>query len=141
MLRIALAALAVISLSTTFPGAANARDGSSAGLRLQAKVQPFCRIRSDLGDSPAALGDGGFDLGSVREVCNTRGGYSVAVQFLNVTSGTLHHGEDSQTLDAEGRTEIKWSEARARTAPWRLTDAALRAGGEPVYMRISISPL
>ncbi len=141
MIRTALATLAALAASIALPGVAMAKDGASVGFRLEATVQPFCRIRSELGDSPAMLVNGEFDLGAVREVCNTRGGYNVSVQLLNVLSGTLHHGGESQTLDTEGRTQISSYEARARTTPWRLTDAALREDDAPVYLRISISPL
>lgn len=136
-----LATLGAVCALAVLPTAASAQDGTSVGFRLQAVVQPFCRIRSELGDSPAMFVDGVVELGAVREVCNTRGGYSVDVQLINVASGTLHHGTDTQDLDTEGRTQIRWGEARARTTPWRLTRASLRQDDAPIYLRVSISPI
>lgn len=142
MIRTTLfASVAAVCAIAIFPATASAQDGASVGFRLQAVVQPFCRIQSELGDSPAIFIDGSVELGAVREVCNTRGGYSVDVQLINVASGTLHHGTDTQDLDTEGRTQIRWGEARARTTPWRLTRASLRQDDAPIYLRVSISPI
>ncbi len=135
-----LAVAAASGAIVLFPASAIAAD-NSIGLRLQAVVEPFCKIQSQAADSALVLEDGTVDLGMVREVCNTRGGYNINVQLLNVVSGTLHHGDDSQDLDTEGRTRIDWHEARARTSGWRLTKAAVRETDAPIYLRVSISPL
>jgi len=127
--------------ANALPTPASANDGSSVGFRLTAVVQPFCRIQSELGDSPVTLVDGAVDLGSVREVCNTQGGYNIAVQLLNVSAGVLHHGSETQTLSSDGRADIRWGGARLRTAPWRLTQAAAIQPDAPVYLRVSISPI
>lgn len=136
-----LASLGTVCALAAIPSAASAQDGSSVGFRLQAVVQPFCRIQSEMGDSPRLFVDGVVELGAVREVCNTRGGYRVNVQLINVDSGTLHHGTETQDLDSEGRAQIRWGEARSRTTTWRLTQASLRQDNAPIYLRVSISPI
>lgn len=136
-----LATLLTTATLVAMPAAAMAADGSSVGIYLRADVRPFCRIQSELGESPALFIDGAAELGSVREVCNTPGGYNIDVQLINVASGTLVHGADVQTLDSDGHARIQWGTARARTAPWRLTQAALRQEDAPIYLRVSISPI
>ncbi len=136
-----LATLGAVFALAALPTVAAAQDGSRVGLRLRAVVQPFCRIQTELGDSPAMFVDGVVELGSVREVCNTRGGYNVDVQLINVASATLHHGAETLNLDTDGRTQIRWGEARARSTPWRLTRTLLHQDDAPIYLRVSISPI
>lgn len=135
-----LAVAAASAAFVLFPASAMAAD-ASIGFRLQAVVEPFCKIQSQAGDSALMLQDGTVDLGMVREVCNTQGGYNISVQLLNVVSGTLHHGDDSQDLDTDGRARIGWPEARSRTTGWRLTKTAVKEASAPIYLRVSISPL
>lgn len=136
-----LATIGVFCAMTAAPSAASAQDGSSVSIEIRAVVQPFCRIQSELGESPRLLIDGAVELGAVRELCNTPGGYNVNVQLINVSSGLLTYGSDSQTLDSGGRTRIQWGMPRSRTAPWRLTQASLLQSDMPVYLRVSISPI
>lgn len=132
-----LLATAVLAI----PAAANAKDGVSMGWKLVAKVEPYCRVQSEIGDGPAIFADGAVNLGAVREVCNTRGGYNLNVQVVNVVSGRLQHGSESQMLDTDGRAWIVSPMARSRTHQWRLTEAVLAQPTAPVYLRVSISPL
>lgn len=141
MIRKPLLASVAAATIMAFPCAASAQDGSSIGINIRAVVQPFCRIQSELGDAPTSLIDGVGELGMVREVCNTPGGYNVDVQLVNVASGLLFHGSESQTLDADGRARLFWGSARVRSAPWRLTQASLTQQDAPVYLRVSISPI
>lgn len=136
-----LASIGVICAMAAAPGVASAQDGSSVSIEIRAVVQPFCRIQSELGERPGFLIDGTVELGAVRELCNTPGGYNVNVQLINVSSGLLTYGSDSQALDSDGRTRIQWGMPRSRTAPWRLTQASLFQSDRPVYLRVSISPM
>lgn len=136
-----LASIGVFCAMAATPGTASAKDGSSVSIEIRAVVQPFCRIQSELGERPGFLINGEVELGAVRELCNTPGGYNVNVQLINISSGLLTYGSDSQTLDSDGRTRIQWGMPRSRTASWRLTEASLVQSDMPVYLRVSISPI
>jgi hypothetical protein len=136
-----LASVVAASALAALPSAASARDGSSVSITIRTVVQPFCRIQSELGEAPASLVEGATELGTVREMCNTPGGYNVDVQLMNVASGQLVHGDQSQALDGDGRVRLFWGGPRVRSTPWRLTQASLKQQDAPVYLRVSISPL
>lgn len=139
VLKSAAVVFASIGTVMVLPNAAMAAE-ASIGFRLSAVVQPFCRVQSELGDAALFMRDGVVELGMVREVCNTQG-YRMDVQLVNVTGGRLSHGSEQATVDATGQLQLFSSEARVRTANWRITDAALTDAQAPVYMRVSISPL
>lgn len=135
---LAAAGLAVLA---TAPQTAAASD-ASVGFRLSATVEPFCRIQSEAQETTAlSLTDGAVDLGLVREVCNTRGGYSISVELMNVVSGDLEYGDGVSPVDAMGKAKVVSAMARSKTSNWRLRNAALGTAGAPVFMRVSISPL
>ncbi len=142
MTRYAIAlCVGLVSAIIFSPSASFAQNEASVSIQLRAVVQPFCRIQSELGDEPTYLIDGSADLGLVKEVCNTPGGYNLDVQMINVSSGTIQTGESTQALDPNGRAHIFWGQARSRTASWRLAQAALQQDDMPIYLRVSISPV
>lgn len=139
--KIVPASIGVFCVLASCPSIASAQDSNSVSIEIRAVVQPFCRIQSEMGDRPGFLVNGTVELGAVRELCNTPGGYNVNVQLTNVSSGVLTYGSEIKTLDAEGSASIRWGMPRSRIASWKLTEASLRQTGLPVYLRVSISPV
>jgi hypothetical protein len=139
--RFTIAAAGLAGLCA-IPTAASAADGSSIGFHLTAYVEPFCRIQSEIGDAtPLVVTNGAVELGQVREVCNTSGGYSIDVQLMNVVAGDLDHGGEITSVDAGGKAKVMSPIARSKTSAWRLRNASLGVTDGPVFMRVSISPL
>ncbi|MFJ6025712.1 hypothetical protein ACIQC9_14055 [Brevundimonas sp. NPDC092305] len=139
--RFTIAAAGLAGLCA-IPTAASAADGSSIGFHLRAQVEPFCRIQSEVNEAMAlSVVNGAVELGQVREVCNTRGGYSINVELLNVVGGDLEHGGETTTVDTGGKAKVVSGMARAKTSAWRLRNASLNVADAPVFMRVSISPL
>jgi hypothetical protein len=129
---------AILSLTATAPAHAGKPD--SIRLHLRAEVAPFCKIWVDGSDTINVV-DGKADIGNVREVCNTRYGYNITANFLNLNTGTLTAGAESTAIDGLGLAQFSYGEAGANTRFWRLSDATLVAPASPVYMQVVISPI
>jgi hypothetical protein len=132
-----LSALATVAMGS----AANATDSATLVLHLHAEGAPFCRLYSPANDSAVDIVDGEAQLGPVREVCNLAGGYTVRADFTNLSGGSVASGAETATIDASGTVRFSYGEARAKTSNWALTHAQKVQAGEPVYLRLSISPI
>lgn len=140
MFRAATLTIALLGL-TLSAGNVKAQEGGSFGLQIRATVPLFCRVRATFDTVPtAAFNSGDLDLGAVDEVCNNGSGYKVSAQFLNVSSGDL-------TVDGVpnpiifGETSYSHPSAAKRTRFWRLSNMNLAQAGQPVRIRVSISPI
>jgi hypothetical protein len=112
-----------------------------AALHLQANVDPFCRVWSE-NDEQALQFDGDqADLGAVREVCNTAGGYRLKASFTNLSEGSIIAGSDTAVVDPAGTATFAYREARVHNRAWQLISAKRISPDAPVYLRLSISPL
>ncbi len=112
----------------------------SLTFHLRAEVDPFCRISSNDAAELSFAGNE-VDLGSVREVCNTRNGYTVQAQFLNLESGIVVAGNETAAIDSSGAARFSYNEARSQQRNWRLVQANKVQEQSPVYLRLSIYPL
>lgn len=128
----------LLGFASLLSSQAHASD-TGAGVALRAVVEPFCRIRGDEG--ALHINSGVVELGVVREVCNTRGGYRVQAHFINVRQGALQHGVETTALDSQGLALYYSSAARSRSTTWRLSDAQRLDEDQPVFMRLMISPI
>lgn len=128
----------LLGVASLFSTQAHASD-AGVGVALRSVVEPFCRIRSD--ESARHMTGGDVELGMVREVCNTRGGYRVHASFMNVRDGVLLHGLETTAVNPQGLAIFNSSHARSRTTAWRLMDAQLIDEERPVFMRLTISPI
>lgn len=124
-----------------YPVAAVASPNDTIALRLRANVAPFCKIWFDNGNESINIVNGSADIGSVREVCNTRFGYTIQANFVNLNTGTLNAGGDTAAVDNMGMAKFNYGEAGANTRFWRLSDASPVAPASPVYMQVVISPI
>jgi hypothetical protein len=120
-------------------GVAEARPATLA-LNLQAEVVPFCRIEQSNPDSPLMFFGGRAEIGAVRETCNTRSGYTVRAEVLNVTSGTVVAGDETAEIGPNGGASFSYGEARRQQRMWYLTNARKAVADGPSYVRLSISP-
>jgi hypothetical protein len=113
----------------------------SATVRLEARVDAFCRIWTDLGDSAVQAESNVIELGGVRELCNTAGGYVVQAAFTNVRGGALKAGEDDAIISSDGLAVLRYTQAGHKRRDWRIHGAELGEESVPVFMRVTISPL
>ena len=134
-------ALAAAVLGASVPATAFAAENNTITLHISAQVKPFCRIWADNTDAAIALVDGRADLGGVREVCNTRSGYKVQANFMNLTGGTVNADGETAAVDANGEASFSYGWAQAQTRRWNLSDAIAVDAAMPVYMRVTIMPI
>ncbi len=122
------------------PAAAQA-EPSSLTLRLEARVEPFCRIWSDQNNQPLVFDGDNAQLGSVRELCNMPSGYVVRAAFTNLAGGSVLAGTENSDIGADGAAVFSYSEARLQNRHWQLINARRAAADTPVFLRLSISPI
>jgi len=127
--------------AAAYPAAAVAAPNDTIALRLRANVAPFCKIWFDNANESINIVNGSADIGSVREVCNTRFGYTIQANFVNLNTGTLNAGGETTAVDNMGMAKFNYGEAGANTRVWRLSDASPVATASPVYMQVVISPI
>ena len=132
-----LSALATAAMSS----AAQASESATLVIHLRAEGAPFCRLYSPQNDAALDIVNGAAQLGPVREVCNLAGGYTVRADFTNLSGGSVASGAEAATIDANGSASFTYGEARAKTNAWTLTQAHKVQADEPVYVRLSISPI
>jgi hypothetical protein len=111
------------------------------GLQLEAHVDTFCQVWVDRDEQALQFEGDGAQLGSVQEVCNTAGGYTLRATFTNVIEGTVVAGQETALVDGQGSATFAYSEARVRNRDWQLTRARRVVPNAPVFLRLSISPL
>lgn len=137
--------LGLLMLPALAPGAmataANAADSATLVIHLHAEGMPFCRLYSTVNDSAVEIVDGQAQLGQVREVCNLASGYVVHADFTNLSGGSVTAGTETAQVDANGNARFSYDEARAQTRQWTLVNAQEVQSSQPVYLRLSISPI
>lgn len=133
MNRLLLIPSVAVSAALATPAAA---AGNDTGFFLQANVDTFCRL--SLGE--ASVDDDG-SVGSVRETCNTPGGYVVEASFDNLKSGTVQADQDEAALDDGGQVRFTSDQARRRTRLWSVLGGVRANPAQPVVVRFSITPL
>lgn len=140
MFRAATLTIALLGF-TLYAGSVKAQDGGSFGVQIRATVPLFCRVRASF-DTVTAVDfvAGDLDLGAVDEVCNNGSGYKVSAQFLNVSSGELNVDGISNPI-VFGEASYSNPSAAKRTRFWRLSNMNLAYAGQPVRIRVSISPI
>lgn len=132
-LPILLAALA----ATLLPQSAGAN--SSMQITITARVYAFCRISAP--DNPQiTLTNGSAHIGAISEICNTPDGYDVQTQFNNLNGGKLNVAGKNYMIDNNGNALRSSSEPRVQTLDWRIADATMAVPGQPVIMRVTITP-
>lgn len=134
---------AVGALSALGPGTAAAADGASYEFKIKAHVPLFCRISAPFDGLPLSADatlSNGITLGSVTEVCNSTTGYRVEARFMNLDSGTLMLDDQPRAVQA-GLVSYSHPRASRQARLWRLADAVAASTDQPIYVRLSISPL
>ncbi len=140
---IALAAMAMAGLPMAHAADAAAPSHQAAGLgfRLEATVQSFCRITTDLPATAAlSIVDGAAHLGTLRQVCNGTD-HTVTAQFTNVTRGRVSYGNAVSSIDEMGQALFGFRGAVARTTPMRLVEARMADPSRPAFVRVTVSPV
>ena len=132
-LPILLAALT----ATLLPQAAGAN--ASMQITIVAHVGAFCRIGAP--DNPQiTLTGGAAHIGAISEICNTPHGYDVQANFQNLNGGKLNVAGQNYQIDSTGMALRQSSEPMVQTLDWRIADATVADAGQPVIMRVTITP-
>lgn len=130
-MRVSFFALSTFAM-LTIAGPVQAKE--RIGLSLQSNVESFCHLSSDGGELAATN-----EVGMVRETCNAP--YVINAAFQNLASGTIYAGEEQASLSHSGDVNFASSEARRTDRFWRVANAAKIDPTEPIFVRLTISPL
>lgn len=134
--------IAILLAATTTCLAAPAVAQEGVSFRLTATVQPFCRVTPQIDSgTPLYLENGQAELGLISELCNTRNGYVMNMQLVNIEGGLLRNGEVDVPVDAQGQARFTSDRPRVRRSFWRLSEAKQIDSERPIFLRVSISPI
>jgi hypothetical protein len=79
-------------------------------------VEPFCRLWTEAAEEPIQFNGADAQLGSVREVCNTSGGYTVRAAFTNVSDGSVVADGETADVAEDGTASFRYGRGRCATA-------------------------
>lgn len=136
-MRPTLPVLLVALTATLLPQSVGAN--ASMHITIIAHVGTFCRIDAPE-NSQITLTNGAANIGAISEVCNTPDGYMVQTNFQNLNGGKLKVAGQNYQIDSTGMALRSSSEPRVQTLDWQIADARVVAAGQPVIMRVTISP-
>jgi hypothetical protein len=107
-------------------------------LSLAANVKPFCKVSQEF--HVVKVTGNAANLGTVTEICNTRGGYRVDVQLTNAIAGTVSSATDVAPI-LDGSATLVRPSATKLVQNWSVSDLVRRNPAAAVAVRFTISPI